>query len=95
MSLALQNKWDRLLARAGSQALDRGQQMEMMKREKNVTRDEHVPIGSKYQTYSVGCTIFAFMIMHFMCVCAATFQFVHPFSAVLIICDCRGLVQVF
>ena len=55
MLLGLQNKGDRLLAQAGSQALNGGQHMEMIKREKSVMHGELVLIGSKCQT--VGCVL--------------------------------------
>ena len=55
MLLGLQNKRNRLLARGGSQALSGGQQMEMIRREKSIMHNEHVPVGSKCQT--VGCVL--------------------------------------
>ena len=54
MLLGLHNKRNRLLALTGSQALNGGQQREMMKREKNVMNGEHIQIGSKGCVLMIG-----------------------------------------
>ena len=55
MLLGLQKKRERLQTRAGSQALNGAQQMEMVKREKTIQRDGDAKIGSKYG--AVDCAV--------------------------------------
>ena len=55
MLLGLQNKRERLQTRAGSQALNGTQQMEMVKREKTIQCEGDVKIGSKYR--AVDCAV--------------------------------------
>ena len=54
MLLGLQKKRERLQT-AGSQALNRTQQMEMVKREKTIQREGDVKLGSKYG--AVDCAV--------------------------------------
>ena len=55
MLLGLQKKRERLQTRAGSQALNGTQQMEMVKREKTIQCEGDVKIGSKYR--AVDCAV--------------------------------------
>ena len=53
--LGLQKKRERLQTRAGSQALNGTQQMELVKREKTIQLEGDVKIGSKYE--AVDCAV--------------------------------------